>query len=160
MTKKSNSGVYQHWHVVRCVELGAPAASVWDVIGGFYTIHEWHPDITKTEIRDNQTQTNQLRRVLTFPGQPTTTEELVSLDNSDFHYKYKWHEGPWGEEVKNYKASIRLLSGDLDKTCIFQWQSTFDYPSDAISDFYWHGFEALQKRFPIETISRSHPAIS
>jgi hypothetical protein len=149
MTKKSNSADYKHWHVVRSVELGAPAATVWDIIGGFFTIHEWHPDISKTEISAEQTQTNQLRRILTFPGQPTTTEELVSLTNDDFHYRYKWHQGQWGEQVQNYESSLRVLSGDLDKTCVVQWESTFDYPSDAISDFYWNGFHALQKRFPV-----------
>lgn len=140
---------YRHWHVVRTVELEAAAAAVWDVIGGFYTIHQWHPDIVKTEVPPEQTQTRQLRRILTFPGQPTTTEELVSMDNEDFHYRYKWHEGQWGEEVKDYKASLRVFSGDLDRTCIVQWESTFRYPTDAISDFYRHGFEALERLFPI-----------
>src|SRR5262245_30850856 len=92
----------KHWHVVRSVVLGAPAADVWEVIGGFYTIHEWHPDIAKTEVPSEQTRTRQLRRNLTFPGQPVTTEELVSMDNDDFHYRYKWYAGQWGEEVKNY----------------------------------------------------------
>ena len=147
--KNGNTGRYRKWHIIRSVELGASAAEVWNVIGGFYTIHEWHPDISKTEILAKQTQTRQLRRVLTFPGQPKTTEELVSLDNDDFHYRYKWYQGLWGEEVKNYKASLRVLSGDLDKTCIVQWESTFEYPTDAISDFYQHGFQELEKRFPI-----------
>ncbi len=140
---------YRHWHVVRTVELRTPAAAVWDVIGGFYTIHEWHPDIVKTEVPPEQTQTRQLRRILTFPGLPTTTEELVSMDNEDFHYRYKWHAGQWGEEVKDYKASLRVFSGDLDRTCIVQWESTFKHPTDAISDFYRHGFEALERLFPI-----------
>ncbi|MBS0205284.1 MAG: SRPBCC family protein [Planctomycetes bacterium] len=141
---------YKPQHVIRVVELGAPAAKVWEVVGGFYTIQEWHPDITVIEIPAEQTHTRQLRRHLTFPGQPITTEELVSMDNDDFHYRYKWYQGPWGEAVKNYKASLRVFSGDLDKTCFVQWESTFDYPSDAISDFYWNGFRELQKRFPLK----------
>ena len=150
MTKQSEGvGGYKPWHVVRCVMLGAPAAKIWEVIGGFYTIHKWHPDITETEIPSEQTNTRQLRRRLTFPGQPVTTEELVSMDNSYFHYCYKWYQGEWGEKVKNYHASLRVFSGDLDKTCIVQWESTFDYPSDAISDFYRNGFRALEERFPL-----------
>jgi hypothetical protein len=140
---------YKHWHVIRSVELGGTAAAVWEVIGGFYTIHQWHPDITETEIATEQTSTRQLRRTLTFPGQPKTIEELVSMDNADFHYRYKWHQGDWGERVKNYHASLRVLAGDLDKTCIVQWESEFDYPTDAISEFYWNGFRALQQRFPL-----------
>lgn len=140
---------YIHWHVIRTVELGAGAADVWDVIGGFFTIHEWHPDITLTEIPLEQTKTRELRRILTFPGQPKTVEELVSMDNDDFHYRYKWHKGDWGERVRNYHASLRVLAGDLDMTCIVQWESEFDYPSDAISDFYLNGFRALQGRYPL-----------
>ena len=33
-------------------ELGATAQEVWDLIGGFYTLHTWHPDIHVTEISD------------------------------------------------------------------------------------------------------------
>jgi hypothetical protein len=143
-----NTAHYKKWHVIRSVVLGAPAAEVWQVIGGFYTIHEWHPDIAKTEVPAKQTQTRQLRRILTFPGQPKTTEELVLLDNDDFHYRYKWYQGAWGEKVKNYQSSLRVLAGDLDKTCIVQWESTFEYPTDAISEFYWNGFRELEKRFP------------
>ena len=141
---------YKHWHVIRAVELGTSAAEVWDVVGGFYTIHTWHPDIVLTEIPAEQTETRELRRVLTFPGQPKTVEELVSMDNDTFHYRYKWHQGAWGEKVRNYHSSLRVLSADLDKSCIVQWESEFDYPSDAISEFYRNGFRELQRRFPLK----------
>jgi len=141
---------YKHWNVTRTVELNATAEVVWEVISGFYTIHLWHPDITATEVPPEQTETRQLRRLLTFPGQPKTTEELVSMDNADFHYRYKWHSGEWGEKVKNYHSSLRVLAGDLNQTCTVQWSCEFDYPSDAISDFYLNGFKALQEMFPAD----------
>jgi hypothetical protein len=150
VSEPADDGEYRDWHVIRAVELGAPAADVWDVIGGFFTIHLWHPDISLTEISATQTDTRQLRRILTFPGQPKTIEELVSMDNDDFHYRYKWFSGQWGEQVKNYHASLRVLAGDLDATSTVQWQSTFSYPTDAISDFYEHGFQALLDRFPMK----------
>lgn len=144
-------GDYRHWNVVRTCELAAPRDAVWDLIGGFYTLHHWHPDIALTEIPDGQCDTRQLRRLLTFPGQPKTTEELVMMDNDDCHYRYKWHAGPWGEEVRNYCASLRVLAGDLDRTCIVQWASEFDHPTDAISTFYQNGFRALRERFGAST---------
>ncbi len=150
MSNSATDSDYQPWDVIRTVTLGATVTEVWDVIGGFYTIHEWHPDISISEIPADQTQTRQLRRELTFPDQPITVEELVSMDNEDFHYRYKWHQGQWGEDVRNYHASLRVLAGDLNGTCIVQWQSTFDYPSDAISDFYLNGFRELEKRFPLK----------
>lgn len=140
---------YRHWKVTRTAEIASPREAVWEVIGGFYTLHLWHPDITQTEMPPEQLETRQLRRMLTFPGQPKTIEELVSMDNADCHYRYKWHAGKWGEDVRNYHASLRVFAGDLDQTCIVQWACEFDYPTDAISDFYEHGFAALRKRFDV-----------
>ena len=141
---------YKHWQVTRTVELPASRDAVWEVIGGFYTIHHWHPDIALSEIPPEQTETRELRRLLTFPGQPKTVEELVSMDNEDCHYRYKWHAGPWGEDVRNYHASLRVVAGDLDQSCLVQWASEFDYPTDAISQFYENGFQSLRERFPKE----------
>ena len=147
---KTDNG-YKHWSVTRTVELNATAEEVWNVIGGFYTIHDWHPDITDTEVPREQNEVRQLRRLLTFPGQPKTTEELVFMDDPDFHYRYKWYAGEWGEDVKNYQAWLRVFAGDQNKTCTVQWSSTFDYPTDAISEFYLHGFKALQGLFAVRT---------
>jgi hypothetical protein len=140
---------YKHWKVTRMVELGASRETIWEIVGGFYTLHHWHPDIPLSEIPPEQADTRQLRRLLTFPGQPKTTEELVSMDNDDCHYRYKWYAGAWGERVKNYRASLRVFAGDLEQTCVLQWASEFDYPNDAISEFYQNGFRALAARFPL-----------
>jgi Polyketide cyclase / dehydrase and lipid transport len=139
---------YRRWKVLRTVELGAPREVVWEVIGGFYTIHLWHPDIELTEIPDEQTTTRQLRRELTFPGQPKTVEELLWMNTDAAAYGYKWHSGQWGEEVRNYHAVLRVFSGDRDRSSTAQWSSEFDYPTDAISKFYLNGFVALRQRFP------------
>jgi hypothetical protein len=139
----------RHWDIKRTAQFGATAREVWEVIGGFFTIHEWHPDISETHILPTQTSTRQQRRKLTFPGQDPTTEELDFLDNDNFHYRYHWYEGSWGEAVKNYKASIQVFPGDLDKSCTVVWASTFDHPTDAISEFYLNGFRALLDRFPM-----------
>jgi len=69
------------------------------------------------------------------------------MDNEDCHYRYKWHSGQWGEEVRNYHASLRVMAGDLDRSCMVQWASEFDYPTDAISTFYENGFRSLSERF-------------
>lgn len=143
----SEPATYRHWHVIRTVCLNAAARDVWEVVGGFFTIHTWHPDIDRTEILTDATSTHALRRRLFFPGQAPTIEELVMLDEAAYHYRYRWHAGPWGEEVRHYRASLRVLAGDLDRSCVVQWESTFEHPQDAISNFYLHGFDALKKRF-------------
>lgn len=138
---------YKNWRVVRTVELNAPAQEVWDLVGGFFTIHKWHPDIVATEVLSDQTEIADIRRLLTFPGQPKTTEQLVFMDNENFHYRYKWHEGEWGEKVQRYVAEIKVLEIELNKRCIVQWSSTFYYFEDALTQFYQNGFAALVKKF-------------
>jgi hypothetical protein len=140
--------VYKDWRVVQSIELGASAEEVWEVIGGFFTIHKWHPDITELDIIKEQTETREMRRLLTFPGQPKAIEELVMLDNSNFHYRYKWHAGDWGEMVHKYYSDLRVIDVKGGK-CVVQWVATFYYKEDAISDFYQRGFDELLKRFPL-----------
>jgi hypothetical protein len=140
----------KQWREVQTVELGAPASKVWEVVGGFYTIHKWHPDITQTEIVPQQTEIHAIRRLLTFPGQPKTTEQLIMMDNEGFHYRYRWYSGDWGEKVQDYFAEIRVFEIAMGKKCIVQWSSTFRYTEDALSQFYWNGFNSLLKMFPVQ----------
>lgn len=143
------ASVERCFRVVQCVELGGAASVVWEVVGGFYNIHTWHPDISKTDVPANQTSMTRLRRELTFPGQPITTEELIAQDNVAWCYKYKWYAGAWGERVKNYHAELRVVEIEPDRRCLVQWSSEFVYTEDAVSEFYWNGFRELQKRFPL-----------
>ena len=135
------------WRVVRTVELNAPAEKVWALVGGFYNLHQWHPDIAATEVVPDQTEISAVRRLLTFPGQPKTTEQLLFMDNENYHYRYKWHSGAWGEQVKDYVADISVFEVEQGKTCIMRWYSTFVYPEDAITQFYQNGFDSLVARF-------------
>lgn len=138
---------HRRWHVVRSTELHAPATAVWEVVGGFFNIHTWHPDITATEFTPDQLSVSSLRRVLTFPGQPKTTEQLISIDNLEMTYSYKWVAGAWGEAVQDYSATIRVVATDMDKRSLVQWESTFCFTEDAVSKFYENGFRVLRERF-------------
>jgi hypothetical protein len=143
MTTKSN----RNWRVVSTVELNSSAERVWNTVGGFFTIHLWHPDIKKLEIGSDQTSIPEIRRILTFPGQPKTTEQLVLMDNESRYYRYKWHAGEWGEQVQKYHAELRVVEIEIEKRCLVQWSSTFFYHEDALSQFYQNGFDALKKKF-------------
>jgi hypothetical protein len=138
----------REWRVIQTVELPASADAVWDVVGGFFTMHRWHPDIVRTEILPEQTETRAIRRFLSIPGQPATTEELLMMDNDGRHYRYKWHAGPWGERVLDYVAELRVFETDAGRRCVVSWSSTFRYTEDALSQFYWNGFHSLQTMFP------------
>jgi len=148
-----NTPLEKPWRVVRTVELNAPADQVWALVGGFYNLHKWHPDIAATETVPDQTEISEVRRLLTFPGQPKTTEQLIFMDNENFHYRYKWHSGAWGEMVKDYVADICVFELEQGRTCVMRWYSTFVYTEDAITTFYENGFRALVARFgsPLKT---------
>lgn len=137
----------KHWRIVKSIELPASGEEVWSVVGGFFNIHTWHPDIAQSEVPEHQTAITPVRRILTFPAQPKTTEELVSLDNQNHFYDYKWYEGAWGEEVQDYRARIQLFNTFMNERCVVQWSSTFRSDHDAVSEFYQRGFDALNKRF-------------
>lgn len=143
MSKKE----YKDWRVVAVCELNASAQEVWDLVGGFYTIHHWHPDIALSEVPKDQADEREVRRELTFPGQPHTWEQLVSMDNENMIYRYKWFKGEWGEKVKNYHAKIQVIELEIGERCLMQWSSIFSYPEDALTQFYHNGFESLVKRF-------------
>ena len=139
---------YKDWKVVQSVELGATAKQVWEIVGGFYTIHKWHPDISDTEVIKDQKNTRQIRRLLSFPEQPQGIEELVSMDNENHHYRYKWHWGEWGERIHKYHSDLRVFD-TKEGTCIIQWVATFYYKEDAVSEFYQRGFDKLLQLFPM-----------
>lgn len=142
-----NTEGYKNWRVVVACELHAPAPEVWNLVGGFYNINQWHPDIIISEVPEEQAKERDIRRKITFPNQDPTFEELVFMDNENMHYKYKWNAGEWGEIVQNYHAQIQVLEIELDKRCIVQWSSTFYYSEDGLTQFYKNGFENLVKMF-------------
>ncbi len=142
-----NTYNYTNREVIAICELNAPAAEVWKLVGGFYNIHQWHPDITMSQVPDGQNEERDIRRELIFPGQPSTWEELVFMDNENMHYKYKWHKGRWGEIVQNYHADIQVIEIKVGETCIMKWSSTFFYNEDGLTQFYHNGFENLVKLF-------------
>ena len=138
---------YKDWRVVTTCELNASAAEVWDMVGGFYTLPKWHPDIAISEIPEEQHESGFIRRKLTFPGQPPTWEELVFVDNENMRYKYKWHKGKWGEMIQKYHAQIQVIEKEVGKSCIVQWSSTFYFSEDGLTQFYHNGFDGLIKLY-------------
>lgn len=142
-----NTKEYKNWRVVTACELHAPASEVWNLVGGFYNINQWHPDIAISEVPEKQVEDRDIRRKLTFPGQPPTWEELVFMDNENMRYKYKWHKGEWGEMIQKYHAQIQVVGIELDKRCIMQWSSTFYFSEDGLTQFYHNGFKNLIEIF-------------
>lgn len=148
-TASAPSQQARNWHVIQNVELPANAQAVWDLIGGFYTMHSWHPDISEISVPVEQNTNQCIRRNLLFtiPGSKPATEQLEFLDNENLVYRYKWYAGEWGEEIQNYHSELKVIPLVQGKKCMVQWSGTFFYTEDALSQFYLNGFAVLKKKF-------------
>ena len=90
-------------NVSMSVDLGVPAKQVWDLIGGFNALPNWHPVVAKSEISE---EGNTTLRTLHLAGGGTIVERLEKLDDAGQHYTYSIVSGPL--PVANYTATLRL----------------------------------------------------
>jgi len=71
--------------VVEKITINAPPAKVWAMVKDFGGLHNWHPAVKSTELKDDKT------RVLTLAseGNPTITEVLIKADDEKMMLNYK-----------------------------------------------------------------------
>ena len=97
---------------------GLPA-EIWEVVGGFCSIKDWHPaaaDCVETKEGDVTFRTITLKDGGKLKEKLTGTEATA--------YTYEIVEGPL--PVKNYKSKLWLdVDDEPDRTVIY-WQSDFD----------------------------------
>ena len=125
--------------------LPVPASQVWQVIGGFNALPDWHPSVEKSVLEGGGT----VRR-LTVPGAGTIVERLDDIDDSARTYSYSIVEGPL--PVSNYAATIRVID-DEHGGCTVEWTSEFDPKGPetdalaAIKSVYEAGLKNLETMF-------------
>jgi hypothetical protein len=96
-------------------ELPVPAAMVWNLIGGFNALPDWHPAIEKSEIEEDGGSTV---RHLSLVGGGTIVERLDHVDESERLYSYSILSGPLlhGRMVQRvrsvWRARKRRRGGD------------------------------------------------
>ena len=120
---------------------------VWDVVGKFSSIPDWHPMVQSSKLEDG----GSIRR-LSILGGGEIVERLEKIDSNDRLYRYSIVSGPL--PVANYTATLRIKDDPDSKGSILEWSSNFD-PSGAsemdamksIQSMYQSGFENLRKMF-------------
>ncbi len=135
--------------VEMATELPVPAQRVWDLIGGFHTLADWHPAIEKSEIETEGTTT--LRR-LYLAGGGTLLERLEAVDDAERVLRYSIVESPL--PVGDYLATLRVRDRGDGRSCTVEWSSEFE-PVGApepdavkvIEGIYQAGFENLKRIF-------------
>ena len=128
-------------------KIGVSAERLWDMVGGFHSISDWHPAIEKCDIEEDGKTT--LRR-LTLAGGGEIVERLEQSDD-ERSYSYSILSSPL--PIDNYQSTIRVHE-DEDGNAIVDWSSEFDSAgapeSEAIAiieGIYSAGFDNLKKMF-------------
>ena len=128
-------------------DLPVPAQMVWNTIGGFKALPDWHPAVEKSAVAEDGGTTV---RTLSLVGGGTITEKLEQVDDSERIYSYSILESPL--PVANYTATIRVRATAAG--CKVEWSSEFDPAGVAENDataairgVYETGLENLRKMF-------------
>ena len=124
--------------------LNVSPEKVWDLIGQFNALADWHPAVEKSTLEEGGTM-----RRLALVGGGEIVEKLVPTEE-EHTYEYSILSSPL--PVMNYNSKIRVVEdGEGAKV---EWSSTFE-PSgasetdavQAIQGIYQAGFDNLKKMF-------------
>ena len=131
-------------------DVNASADQVWDLLGDYNAIEDWHPAVVSSTLTGDG-KTAGSRRVLALPGDAKIIEDLVSHSDDGMSYSYRITEGPF--PITDYVSTI-LVEADGDESCKVTWSSTFN--ASGVSDqeaigiitgVYEAGLESIQQRF-------------
>ncbi|MCJ2013910.1 SRPBCC family protein [Methylobacterium sp. J-076] len=132
--------------LTRSVDIAAPPAKVWQTIGDFCGIGNWHPAVEKCTPSE---QDGMKVRLLSLKGGGTIKEEQVSRDDKVMSYTYTILESPL--PVSDYKSTIAVApEGTGSKVT---WSGTFNakgapdtVATDAVQGIYESGLKALSEK--------------
>jgi hypothetical protein len=108
--------------VVEAIEIDAPAAKVWALVGEFASgWPAWHPAI-EASTADKGNEVGSVRH-LSIKGGKSLDEELEDYDAAAMSLKYRIKSGD-ALPVTNYSSTIRISPLGGDK-CSVEWRGAF-----------------------------------
>lgn len=127
-------------------DINISAEELWQLIGGFNALPDWHPAVEKSELQNEGNQ-----RTLSLVGGGSIVETLERLDDNERVYSYEIIDSPF--PVANYKSSLKVTENDDGKASV-EWSSEFDADGapeqdaiDVIQGVYQAGFDNLKKMY-------------
>ncbi len=127
-------------------DLDVAADELWNLIGGFNTLPDWHPAVENSELQDEGSM-----RKLSLAGGGTIIEKLVKSSPEERVYSYTIEDSPL--PVSNYQAEIKVKDNGEGKSSV-EWSSEFsaegapeDDAIEVIQGIYQAGFDNLKKMF-------------
>ncbi len=106
--------------VVERISIDAPAAKVWQVIGDFAALKDWHPAVAESPA-DKGNEEGSVRQIK-LKGGGALTESLESYDAKAMKYSYRAKDGG-ALPVTNYTSTI-TVKAEGDKSVV-EWRGAF-----------------------------------
>ena len=103
--------------VTREVEVDAPPATVWKLIGNFNHLDVWHPAVASS------TQKGQVRTLVLAGGGGSIVEKQTAHSDNDMNYSYVIQSGPL--PVQNYQSTLSVKPAGAGKSTV-AWTGRFD----------------------------------
>jgi hypothetical protein len=135
-------------HVQASTDLSQTPEALWQKIGSFQGVGEWHPMLERVE--GTGEQPGAFRRPHTTQGQEQV-ERLEEIDPQQHFYRYSIVTSPM--PVSNYVAESRVRE-NADGTSRVLWSADFKVTNgdesataQMVRDFFTTGLEALKKTF-------------
>ena len=125
--------------------LPTAADDIWQLIGSFNALPDWHPAVEKSDLEDGGKQ-----RRLTLAGGGEIVERLEAHADEDYTYTYSIVSSPL--PVANYRSTVKIIPKD-DGTSEVQWLGSFEpigAENDAVKTMqgiYQAGMDNLRKMF-------------
>ena len=126
-------------------EVKVAADRLWQFMGGFNALPDWHPAVERSELENEGAV-----RILSLTGGGKIVEKLESRDEGERVYSYSIVDSPL--PVSNYTATIRIR--EEGGKSVVEWSSEFDPAGasegdsiKAIQGIYQAGFDNLRKLF-------------
>ena len=140
-------------HVHQSLTLDASANDVWEIVGNFDKMSDWHPAILTTESED--TENGRQRALTLLGGTKKQLERLNEFDGENLSYTYSMIDGPL--PVQDYTGKI-LVESNEEAGCTVTWSADFEPQgtteadaSAVIEGYFSTGMNALKKQFAPKT---------
>jgi hypothetical protein len=101
--------------------------AVWQKIGDFCGIAQWHPAIAKCDLSADKKQ-----RTLTLKGGGTIVEHLVRWSDKTHSYTYTIVSGPL--PVDNYESTIHVSAAKSGTGSVIHWRGKYTAKGDSDAD--------------------------
>lgn len=129
--------------------LNINANEIWQLIGQYNGLPEWHPLIIQSELEGSGSDYGDLR-ILTLNDGGVVIEKLLSYDNQTMQYSYEIIDSLL--PVENYQATIKIEA--VQEWAKFSWSSSFSAKGtshveaiELIKGVYQAGIDNLIKRY-------------